>query len=47
MTISTVIAFGLGYLIGGIAYAIVAYKDEQMKCDKCKENENVYGNDSV
>ena len=40
MTISTIIAFLAGYVIGGIAYAIVAYKDEQMKCDKCKEDEN-------
>ncbi len=41
MTISTVIAFGLGYLIGGIAYAIVAYKDEQMKCQSCKDKDIV------
>lgn len=41
MTISTVIAFGLGYLIGGIAYAIVSYKDEQMKCEACKDKDIV------
>ena len=41
MTISTVIAFGLGYLIGGIAYALVAYKDEQMKCQSCKDKDAI------
>lgn len=41
MTISIVIAFGLGYIIGGIAYAIVAYKDEQMKCQSCKDKDIV------
>ncbi len=40
MTISNIIAFLAGYVIGGIAYAIVAYKDEQMKCDSCGRNEN-------
>jgi len=43
MTISTeiVIAFVIGYLIGGIAYALVAYKDEQMKCQSCKDKDIV------
>ncbi len=43
MTISTVIviAFVIGYLIGGIAYALVAYKDEQMKCEACKDKESL------
>ena len=37
MTISNIIAFLAGYVIGVIAYAIVAYKDEQMKCQSCKD----------
>ena len=39
MTISNIIAFLAGYVIGVIAYAIVAYKDEQMKCQSCKDKE--------
>ena len=43
MTISTeiVIAFVIGYLIGVIAYALVAYKDEQMKCQSCKDKDAI------
>ena len=41
MTISNIIAFLAGYVIGGIAYALVAYKDEQMKCQSCKDKESL------
>ena len=41
MTISHIIAFMVGYLVGGIAYAIVAYKDEQMKRQSCKDKDIV------
>jgi len=41
MTISNIIAFLAGYVIGVIAYAIVAYKDEQMKCDARKDKDAI------